>query len=106
MPLVKRGSLYFLVSLLMFLVFIPLINFSECSFRPHGNIKHKTGSCFAVFIIVVTGEKLMSREFEPFIFFLLNFLLYIGVKPINNAVIVSDGQQRDSAIHTHFKSFI
>ena len=66
----------------------------------------KTGSCFAVFIIVVTGEKLMSREFEPFIFFLLNFLLYIGVKPINNAVIVSDGQQRDSAIHTHFKSFI
>ena len=36
----------------------------------------KTGSCFAVFIIVVTGEKLMSREFEPFIFFLFYFILF------------------------------
>ena len=27
-----------------------------------------------------------------------NFLFYIGVQPINNVVIVSGGQQRDSAI--------
>ena len=28
----------------------------------------------------------------------LNFLLYIGVQSINNVVMVSDGQQSDSAI--------
>ena len=31
----------------------------------------------------------------------LNYLFYVGVEPINNAVIVLGGQQRDSAIHTH-----
>ena len=40
----------------------------------------KTGSCFAVFIIVVTGEKLMSREFEPFIFFLFFFYFILFYK--------------------------
>ena len=30
-----------------------------------------------------------------------NFLFCIGVYPINNVVIVSDEQKRDSAIHIH-----
>ena len=33
--------------------------------------------------------------------FFKNFLFCIGVYPINNAVIVSDEQQRDSTIHTN-----
>ena len=33
--------------------------------------------------------------------FFFNFLFCIGIQPINNIVIVSGGQQRDSAIHTH-----
>ena len=31
----------------------------------------------------------------------LRFLFCIGVYPVNNVVIVSDEQQRDSAIHIH-----
>ena len=31
----------------------------------------------------------------------LDFLFYIGVKPVNNVVLVSDGQQGDSALHRH-----
>ena len=31
----------------------------------------------------------------------LNFLFYVGLYPINNVVIVSGGQQRDSATHIH-----
>ena len=39
---------------------------------------------------------------ESFFFFLIfEHLFYIGVQPINNVVIVSGGQQRDSAIHIH-----
>ena len=34
-------------------------------------------------------------------FFKKNFLFCIGVQPVNNIMIVSGGQQRDSAIHTH-----
>ena len=33
--------------------------------------------------------------------FFLNFLFCIGVEPINNVVVVSGGQQRNSAIHVH-----
>ena len=33
--------------------------------------------------------------------FLKSFVFCIGVQLINNAVIVSGGQQRDSAIHIH-----
>ena len=36
---------------------------------------------------------------ESILFF--NFLFYIGVYPINNVVIVSGGQQMNSAIHIH-----
>ena len=41
--------------------------------------------------------------FHYFLFFsfLLNFSICIGVWPISNVVIVSAGQQRDSAIHIH-----
>ena len=39
---------------------------------------------------------LPSRHFSFF-----NFLFYIGVVAINNAVTVSGWEQRDSAIHTH-----
>ena len=31
----------------------------------------------------------------------LNFLFYIGAYPINNVLVVSGGQQRDSAIKIH-----
>ena len=41
----------------------------------------------------------LSWEYTFFFFF--NFLSYIGVQSINNIVIVSGGQQRDSAIHIH-----
>ena len=34
-------------------------------------------------------------------FLFLNFLFYIQVELINNVVIVSGGQQRDSATHVH-----
>ena len=37
--------------------------------------------------------------YHHFLFF-FNFFFYVGVRPINNVVIVSDGQQRDSATHT------
>ena len=33
--------------------------------------------------------------------FFLNFLSYIGVQSTNDVMIVSGGQQRDSAIHIH-----
>jgi len=33
--------------------------------------------------------------------YIYNFLCYIGVQLINNVVIVSGAQQRDSAIHIH-----
>ena len=36
-----------------------------------------------------------------FSFYLLNFLFCIAVQLINNVVIVSDEQQRDSAINIH-----
>ena len=32
-------------------------------------------------------------------FFFFSFLFYTGVKPINNVVIVSGGQQRDAMVH-------
>ena len=33
--------------------------------------------------------------------FFKNFLFYIGVQSVNSVVIVSSGEQRDSAIHMH-----
>ena len=40
--------------------------------------------------------------FKPFLlYFLLNFLFYIGVQPINNVVTVSGAQRRDSAVHIY-----
>ena len=38
--------------------------------------------------------------------FLKTFLFYLGVQPIHNAVLVSGGQQRDSAIRTHLSTGI
>ena len=38
---------------------------------------------------------------ESFFFLIFEHLFYIGVQPINNVVIVSGGQQRDSGIHMH-----
>lgn len=38
---------------------------------------------------------------EGFFLFVFYLLFYLGVELINNAVIVSGGQQRDSAKHTH-----
>ena len=45
---------------------------------------------------------LMLRVLEPVIFFVqtLKFVFCIGVQPVNNAVIVSSEQRRDSASHT------
>ena len=42
-----------------------------------------------------------ERREETTVFHTENFLVCIGVYPINNAVIVSGEQQRDSATHTH-----
>ena len=39
--------------------------------------------------------------FLNFLIFFFTFLFYIEVKQINNVVIASGGQQRDSAIHIH-----
>ena len=48
-------------------------------------------------------EAEVERFYEDLIpfFFFLSFLFYIGVKLINNVVILSGEQQRDTAIHTH-----
>ena len=47
----------------------------------------------------------LSLKFLYYYFLLffnvLNKTLFIEVKPINNVVIVSGGQQRDSAMHIH-----
>ena len=45
-------------------------------------------------------EKIFSLFKVLIFFFLLKFLFFIGVQPINNVVIVSGQHQRDSAIHT------
>ena len=39
-----------------------------------------------------------------FLCFHFNFLLFTGVQPINNVVIVSGAQQSDSALHIHVHS--
>ena len=38
--------------------------------------------------------------------FSLNFLFYVGVQPINNVVMASGGQPRDSAKHIHVSPFL
>ena len=43
----------------------------------------------------------LTLVFIIFFFFFLNFLFCIGAWSINNVVIVSGGQQRDSTIHIH-----
>ena len=49
-----------------------------------------------------------EKRFCVLLCFVLNLLFCIGVQPINNVVIVSGGQLRDSAIHTqvHFCVFL
>ena len=42
-----------------------------------------------------------DSDFLYFLFFFLNFSFCLGVWPINNVVMVSGGQQRDSVIHIH-----
>ena len=42
---------------------------------------------------------LFIHLFSHFFLQALNFLFCIGVQPINNTVVVSGEQQRDSAIH-------
>ena len=42
-----------------------------------------------------------SSYFVLFSFVCFNFLFYIDVEPINSAMIVSGGQQRDSVIRIH-----
>ena len=46
-------------------------------------------------------KKITFRNHTEKILFFKSFLFYIGVKLINNVVIVSGEQQRDSAIHIH-----
>ena len=45
------------------------------------------------------GGAIIFVKSYPF-YFILNFLFHVGVEPMNS-VIVSGGQHRDSAIHTH-----
>ena len=51
--------------------------------------------------IILLTERYQLIFFFNFLIFFFTFLFYIEVKPINNVVIVSGGQQRDSAIHIH-----
>ena len=44
-----------------------------------------------------------DEQGKPFFFFI--FLFYIRVGPINNVVMVSGGQQSNSAIHIHVSIF-
>ena len=49
-------------------------------------------------------KTLSSHDCSSFLsspIFLKNFLFYIGVEPINNVVVVSGGQWRNSATHIH-----
>ena len=57
-------------------------------------------SCIAdrFFTIWTTREAFLKILF---LFYFTPKTFCIGVKPINNVVIVSGGQQRDSATHTH-----
>ena len=40
-----------------------------------------------------------------FLLFFLIFLFYIGVQPISNMVIISDGQRRDTTTYIHVSIF-
>ena len=39
-----------------------------------------------------------------YIIYFIRFFIYIGVKPVNNVVLVSDGQHGDSALHRRIHS--
>ena len=52
---------------------------------------------FKLFFFYYTGPFIFILKYHFILF--LNFLFCIGAEPINSVVIVSGGQQRDSAIH-------
>ena len=55
---------------------------------------------YIIFAFVAEVRLTLYNSFIVFVF-LLNFLFCIGVQPVNNVVMVSGEQRRDSAIHTH-----
>ena len=55
---------------------------------------------YIIFAFVAEVRLTLCNSFIVFVF-LLNFLFCIGVQPVNNVVMVSGEQRRDSAIHTH-----
>jgi len=77
LPLVKRGSLYFLVLLLMFLVFIPLIIFPEHSFHPHSNIKLTKQALALLFLsLLLQVRNWCPKSLSPLFFLFKLFTLY------------------------------
>ena len=79
----------------------------SCGFRSI-SFSNQTGIFFffkKVFInekCIFLCLKIMFMPYSPFPHTLLkNFLFYIRIQPINNFVIISGAQQRDSAIHIH-----
>ena len=51
--------------------------------------------------MLVGSQRSLLQSINQKTSFLKNFLFCIGVQPINNVMIVSGVQQRDSAIHIH-----
>ena len=55
---------------------------------------------YIIFAFVAEVRLTLYNSFIVFVF-LLNFLFCIGVQPVNNVVMVSGEQQRDSAVDLH-----
>ena len=51
------------------------------------------------------GQYNIPRQCIYLYYFFLIFLFYIGVQPISNIVIISDGQRRDTTIYIHVSIF-
>ena len=51
--------------------------------------------------VLAVGPSGKSLRGTFYLFIFLNFLIFIGIELINNVVIVSGEQGRDSVIHTH-----
>ena len=66
-------------------------------YTPHKNISSVTARTGLLDSLLYTLLLVRSRYFGS----IFNFLFYIEVYPFNNVVMVSGGQQRDSAIYTH-----
>ena len=78
-------------------------HFLTTSLIPSLKNPHQSRKWFFLDLVSNSTNKI-SMDWAVFLFF-FNFLLYFGVHQINNNVIVSGGQQKDSAIHIHVSIF-